>query len=137
MYPKLQPNFIIYADRQSELDLKFNHQLCQIQDNYLEKNLDLKREVCLVHDESPTNNEIYVQKLLGRTAFVIYLYNCMYIDYDIYLNALYLCNINTDDFHLEECDFHIRYTISQFNMKRIAINCTVNPFEFSRYLHPE
>jgi hypothetical protein len=23
------------------------------------------------------------------------------------LNALYLRNINTDDFHLEECDLHI------------------------------
>jgi hypothetical protein len=57
MYPKLPSNFRIYADKQSELDLKFNHQLCQIQDDYLQKNPELKPEVCWVYGDSPTNNE--------------------------------------------------------------------------------
>jgi hypothetical protein len=137
MYPKLPSNFRIYADKQSELDLKFNHELCQIQDDYLQKNPELKPEVCWVYGDSPTNNDIWVQNWIGRTAFVIYLYDYMYIDYDMYLNALYLRNINTNDFNLEECDFHIRDTISRFNVKKIAISCSMNPFEFSRYLSPE
>jgi hypothetical protein len=62
MYPKLPSNFRIYADKQSELDLKFNLQLCHIQDDYLQK------------------NDIWVQNWIGRTAFVIFLYDYMYID---------------------------------------------------------
>jgi hypothetical protein len=87
--------------------------------------------------DSPTNNDILVQNWIDRTAFVIYLYDCMYIDNDMYLNAFYLRNINTDDFHLEECDFSIRDTISRFNVKRITIRWSMNPFEFSRQLPPE
>jgi hypothetical protein len=136
MYPKLPTNFRIYTDRKSELDLKFNHELCQIQDDYLQKNPKLKLEVCWVYGELPTNNDIYVQYWIGRTSFVIYLYDCMYIDYDMYLNALYLRNVNTDDFYLEECDFRIRDSISRFNVKMIVISWSMNPFEFSRYLSP-
>jgi hypothetical protein len=50
----------------------------------------------------------------------------MYICYDIQLNVLYLCNIGSEYFHLEECDFLMRNTISRFNIKKITISCTVN-----------
>jgi hypothetical protein len=97
----------------------------------------LKPEVCWVYGSSPTNNDIWVQNWIGRTSFVMYLYNYIYIDYDMHLNVLSLRNININDFNLEECDFRIRDTISRFNVKKIAISCSMNPFEFSRYLSPE
>jgi hypothetical protein len=80
---KLPFNFRIYADRQSELDLKYNNGLCQIQDEYLNQHPHLKPEVRWVYGNQPLNNDIYVKNWFGRTVFIIYLYNCMYINYDI------------------------------------------------------
>jgi hypothetical protein len=136
MYPKLPSNFRIYTDRQSELYLKFNHELIQMHDNYLEKNPEIKPEVCWVYGNWPKNNDIYVRNWFGRTAFVIFLCNSVYVDYDIQVNIFYLCNINTNCFHLEECDFHIKDPISLFNLRKIAISCNVNQFEFSNQQIP-
>jgi hypothetical protein len=83
IYPKLPSNFRIYADHQSELDMKFNHGLCQIQNDYLEKNPQLKPEVRWMYGNQPMNNHIYVQNWFDRTVFIIYLYNYIYINYDI------------------------------------------------------
>jgi hypothetical protein len=83
MYPKLTFSYRIYAHPKLELNLKDNHELFQIQDDYLENNPEVKLEVRWVYENHPMSNDIYVQKWFGRTAFVIYLYNCMYIDYDI------------------------------------------------------
>jgi hypothetical protein len=75
---KLPINFRIYADRKSELDLKYNHELCQIQDDYLNQHPHLKPEVRWLYGNYPMNKDIYVKKWFGKEVFIIYLYNNIY-----------------------------------------------------------
>jgi hypothetical protein len=58
MYQEFQFNFRIYADRKSELDFKYNHEVCWIQDDYLNHHPELKREVRWVYVNKPMNNYI-------------------------------------------------------------------------------